>query len=62
MIPGLLTDSTCSGTNEARADVDGAQYAHDEHHDERAIARRIAWQTRDLDRLRRLDSDEVTTW
>jgi len=62
MTRGLLTDPDCDGTNEARADADADQYAHDEQHEARAIARRIAWQTRDLDRLKRLDSDEVTTW
>lgn len=62
MTRGLLTDPDCPGTVEARDDALSDQYFHDELHEDSAIARRLAWQTRDLDRLKRLDSDEVTTW
>lgn len=62
MIRGLLTDPACDGSiahqNDALADSD--EYL-DVITAERA-ARIAAWQTRDLDRLKSRDSDEITTW
>ena len=58
--PGLLTGA--DGSAEALAEVRADNLDHFEATDPDALRQCIAWQTRDLDRLKRLDSDEVTTW
>ena len=58
----LLPDPECTGSvhdlNAAIEDND----AYRDATDPARIAAALAWQTRDLDRLRAHDSDEVVTW
>lgn len=59
---GLLTDSECTDTVHDRDQVIADNDAYRDATDPARIAAALAWQTRDLDRLRARDSDELTSW
>ena len=58
----MLTDPNCDGGAQALADAHAANDDWLDATDPKRIADALAWQTRDLDRLRSRNSDEVTTW
>lgn len=59
---GLLTDPACTGSVRDRDDAAAESDAYLDATDPKRIADALAWQTRDLERLRSRDSDEVITW
>lgn len=59
---GLLTDPMCTGSVQDRDDAAAESDAYLDATDPWRIAQALAWQTRDLDRLRSRNSDEVVTW
>lgn len=59
---GLLTDPECTGSVHDRDACLDATEAYLDATDPARIASALAWQTRDLDRLKSRDSDEVVTW
>ena len=55
----MLTDPKCTGSLEELFDAANDNRDYLEETDDKTIASALAWQCRDLDRLRSRDSDEL---